>query len=91
MSLAAATELWRMNATELAEAIKTRRASSAEVIDAHLRRIEAVNQSINAVRRSTASPSRSRTSGYRGVRGERHATTGGPSLQTGGSGGAAHT
>jgi amidase len=38
-----------MSATELAEAIRTRRASSVEVVEAHLRRIEAVNPSINAV------------------------------------------
>jgi amidase len=49
MSVETATELWRMSATELAEAIRTRRASSVEVIEAHLRRIEAVNPSINAV------------------------------------------
>ncbi len=49
MSLATATELWRMSATELAEAIRTRQASSVEVVEAHLRRIEAVNPSINAV------------------------------------------
>lgn len=48
-SLATATELWRMSATELAEAIRTRQASSAEVVEAHLERIEAVNPSINAV------------------------------------------
>ena len=46
---ATATELWRMSATELAEAIRTRQASSVEVVEAHLRRIEAVNPSINAV------------------------------------------
>jgi amidase len=44
-----ATELWPMSATELAEAIKTRQVSSVEVVEAHLRRIEAVNPSINAV------------------------------------------
>jgi amidase len=49
MTVAAATELWRMSATELAEAIRSRQASSQEVIEAHLRRIEAVNPSINAV------------------------------------------
>ena len=49
MTVAAATELWRMSATELAEAIRTRQASSAEVVQAHLRRIEAVNPAINAV------------------------------------------
>jgi amidase len=49
MTAAAATELWRMSATELAKAIRTRQVSSAEVVDAHLRRIEAVNPAINAV------------------------------------------
>ncbi len=49
MSPATTTELWRMSATELAEAIRTGQASSVEVVEAHLRRIEAVNPSINAV------------------------------------------
>jgi amidase len=49
MSRTTATELWRMSALELAEAIRTRQVSSHEVIEAHLRRIEAVNPSINAV------------------------------------------
>jgi amidase len=43
------TELWRMSATELAEAIRSREMSSQEVIEAHLRRIETVNPSVNAV------------------------------------------
>lgn len=49
MTVVAANELWRMSATELAEAIRARQASSVEVVEAHLRRIEAVNPSINAV------------------------------------------
>lgn len=49
MTVAAATELWRMGATELAALIRTRRASSREVVEAHLRRIEAVNPLVNAV------------------------------------------
>ncbi len=49
MTTATATELWRMSATELADVIRTRQASSREVVEAHLRRIEAVNPSINAV------------------------------------------
>jgi amidase len=49
MTVATATELWRMSATELAEAIRTKHASSREVVEAHLRRIESVNPSINAV------------------------------------------
>lgn len=43
------TDLWRMSALELAEAIGSRQTSSQEVIEAHLRRIEAVNPSVNAV------------------------------------------
>jgi amidase len=43
------TELWRMSATELAEAIRCRQASSEEVVEAHLRRIEAVNPAVNVV------------------------------------------
>jgi amidase len=49
MSVATATELWRMSATELAQAIRSKQASSREVVEAHLRRIEAVNPSVNAV------------------------------------------
>jgi len=49
VSGAAATELWRMSATELAEAIARGQASSVEVVEAHLRRIGSVNPSINAV------------------------------------------
>ena len=45
----ATTDLWRMSATELAHAIRSRQTSSQEVIESHLRRIEAVNPSINAV------------------------------------------
>ncbi|MGE5829887.1 MAG: amidase [Micromonosporaceae bacterium] len=43
------TELWRLSVTELAQAIRSKRISSAEVVEAHLRRIEAVNPSVNAV------------------------------------------
>jgi amidase len=43
------TDLWRMGASELAGAIRAREASCEQVIDAHLRRIEAVNVSVNAV------------------------------------------
>ena len=42
-------DLWRMSVLELATAIKTRHVSVREVIDSHLRRIEAVNGAINAV------------------------------------------
>lgn len=43
------TDLWRLSATDLAEVIRSRQASSQEVVEAHLRRIEAVNPAINAV------------------------------------------
>lgn len=49
MIVATTTELWRMSAIDLAEAIRSRQISSQEVIEAQLRRIEAVNPSINAV------------------------------------------
>jgi amidase len=49
MSVTTTTDLWRMSALELAGAIRSRRASSREVVEAHLRRIEAVNASVNAV------------------------------------------
>jgi Asp-tRNA(Asn)/Glu-tRNA(Gln) amidotransferase A subunit family amidase len=42
-------DLWRMSATELAEAIRSKQVSSREVIEAHLRRIEAVDPEVNAV------------------------------------------
>jgi amidase len=43
------TELWRMGATDLAAAIRTKQMSSLEVIEAHLRRIETVNRQLNAI------------------------------------------
>jgi amidase len=49
VNLTVATELWRMSAREMAEAIRSRQVSSQEVIEAHLQRIEAVNGSVNAV------------------------------------------
>ncbi len=45
----AATELWRLGAVELAGAIRSGQVSSREVIEAHLRRIEAVNPAVNAI------------------------------------------
>ena len=44
-----ATELWQLSAVELAAAIRSRKASCREVVEAHLRRIEAVNPAVNAV------------------------------------------
>lgn len=52
MSVPTGTTLWRLSATELAEAIKARRAGPRgcrEVIDAHLHRIDGVNPAVNAV------------------------------------------
>jgi amidase len=49
MTVSTTTELWRMGATELAQVIRTKQASSREVVEAHLRRIEAVNPAVNAV------------------------------------------
>ena len=49
MTVSEITELWRMSATELGEMIRSRQVSCQEVIEEHLRRIEAVNGSINAV------------------------------------------
>jgi amidase len=49
VSVTTATELWRIGATELAGLIRNRQVSSREVIEAHLRRIEAVNPQLNAV------------------------------------------
>jgi amidase len=45
----ATTDLWRAGATELAEAIRSGQVSSLEVVEAHLRRIRAVNPAINAI------------------------------------------
>ncbi|HEY6697503.1 MAG TPA: amidase [Acidimicrobiales bacterium] len=42
-------ELWRLGAVELAGLIGKREVTSREVVDAHLRRIEAVNGSVNAI------------------------------------------
>jgi amidase len=44
-----AVDLWRMSALELAGVIRSRQASSREVVEAHIRRIEEVNPTINAV------------------------------------------
>ena len=41
--------LWRRDAVELADLIRTRQVSSREVIEAHIERLEAVNPRLNAV------------------------------------------
>jgi amidase len=43
------SELWELGALELAAAIRERAASSREVVEAHLARIDAVNPALNAV------------------------------------------
>ena len=60
------SELWELSALELAAAIRERAASSREVVEAHLARIDAVNPALNAVvrrvrRRGTGRPPRSPT------------------------------
>src|SRR5262245_50181509 len=52
------TELWRRGAGELAGMIKHGKATSAEVVDAHLARIEAVNPKLNAIVRVLADTAR---------------------------------
>jgi len=52
------TELWRRSAKELAALIANKTVSSVEIIDAHLARINAVNQTENAVVRVLADAAR---------------------------------
>jgi amidase len=52
------TELWKRSAEKLAALIADRKVSSVEVIDAHLARIEAVNQTVNAIVRVLADDAR---------------------------------
>src|SRR5580692_3389016 len=51
-------DLWRRSAIGLAEAIASREVTSAEVVEAHLARIEAVNPEVNAVVRVLADQAR---------------------------------
>jgi amidase len=43
------TEIWGCSAVELARKVRTREASSREIVDAHLERIESVNPKVNAI------------------------------------------
>jgi Asp-tRNA(Asn)/Glu-tRNA(Gln) amidotransferase A subunit family amidase len=43
------TELWRKSATDLAKIIREKEVSSVEVVQAHLDRIKAVNDRLNAI------------------------------------------
>jgi len=44
-----ATELWRMSARELGALVASKKVSVREVVESHIRRIEAVNPSVNAI------------------------------------------
>ena len=50
--------IWQLSAIELASRIALRQLSSAEVVDAHLARIDAVNPTLNAVVRVLADEAR---------------------------------
>ena len=52
------SEIWRLTAIELAQHIARRELSSAEVVDAHLARIDAINPRLNAVVRVLADEAR---------------------------------
>src|SRR6478736_313816 len=52
------SEVWQLSATELAQRIASRQLSSAEMVDAHLARIDAVNPALNAVVRVLADEAR---------------------------------
>ena len=52
------TELWKRSAKELAALIANKKASSVEIVDAHLARIEAVNPAVNAIVRVLADEAR---------------------------------
>jgi hypothetical protein len=47
--MATSEDLWRVDAVELAAAIRTRRISSRDAVEAHLARLAAVNPRLNAV------------------------------------------
>jgi len=51
-------DLWRLGALELAALVAKKEASCAEVVESHLRRIEAVNPEVNAIVRVLADEAR---------------------------------
>jgi amidase len=67
------SELWQQSATELARTIASGAASSREVVEAHLARIEAVNPHLNAVVRVLADEARAGA-----AEADRHQAAGGP-------------
>jgi len=52
------SDIWQLSTTELAQRIASRQISSAEAVDAHLARIDAVNPALNAVVRVLADEAR---------------------------------
>ncbi|MEO8320676.1 MAG: amidase family protein, partial [Bradyrhizobium sp.] len=52
------SEIWQLSATEMAQRIADRQLSSAEVVEAHLARIDAVNPALNAIVRVLADEAR---------------------------------
>jgi amidase len=52
------SEIWQLSATDLAQRIANRELSSAEVVNAHLARIDAVNPALNAIVRVLADEAR---------------------------------
>jgi amidase len=66
-------ELWRLSASDLARRIARRQVSSAEVVQAHLERIEAVNPRINALVKVLADQARTAA-----IEADRKVASGGP-------------
>ncbi len=66
-------ELWRLSASDLAGRIARRQVSSAEVVQAHLERIEAVNPRINALVKVLADQARAAA-----IEADRKVASGGP-------------
>src|SRR6202158_459580 len=52
------SEIWQLSAAEMARRIARRELSSAEVVDAHLARIDAVNPALKAIVRVLADEAR---------------------------------
>jgi len=66
-------DLWRQSASELARRIASRQVSSAEVVEAHLGRIAAVNPRVNAIVKVLATEARTAA-----VEADRKVASGGP-------------
>ena len=66
-------DLWRQSASDLARRIASRQVSSAEVVEAHLVRIEAVNPRVNALVKVLANDARTAA-----IEADRRVASGGP-------------